>query len=715
MSIETKPENVQHLLEMQNNLNPTAESFPEWQTLQEIKPDFEKKMARFEQEQQLLSIGIMGQVKAGKSTFLNALLFDGQPILPEAATPKTANLTRITYGESPRLVVEYYTSDEWRVIEKLADTGAEHGQAKVAKELVKMTRDNGLDVAAILAKGSEQEIHANGMDDLLTRLNQFVGDNGEHTALVKMTHLYLPKEELRGYEVVDTPGMNDPVQSRTQKTRDYMGQCDVVFFLSRASQFLDQSDMNLLAEQLPSKGIKRMVLVAGQFDSAILDDGYDRASLSETEKNLKKRLGAGASKKIQELAEHREKAGNPAIAEMLKSMKEPVFASTFAHGFACWPEASWGKTMRHVYNELLELADQEWGGYEFTKDDWLRIGNFESLVASYERAREDRVAILEAQKQGCIPETLGQLYEHSHRLLEAVKARHVQLKKGDLQELRAQQKACEKRIASMNGVVAGHIDQALDKAKTAEKGLLRNLRESSAQHAKLSTRTGTETKTRSEEVSTSVWYKPWTWWDTEIRYSTYTVSYEYLNASDAAEQVRTYASMAAMDIEHGFNRLVNADQLKADLRKVLVNELDTASDDFDPEQFRSVLTHTLDSLEMPELHLDIGDMTGMISQQFSGEVSGSDEMERLRSALGLALQDVFKQLSERFEVSAGLLFEQLREIRDGLCDQLTLNVKNELAHIEDDFTRQRERLASYEQLMDDIHAILEEAKECRTA
>lgn len=42
--------------------------------------------------------------------------------------------------------------------------------------------------------------------------------------------------------------------------------------------------MDLLAEQLPAKGVKRMVLVAGQLDGAIADDGFDRASLAETEK-----------------------------------------------------------------------------------------------------------------------------------------------------------------------------------------------------------------------------------------------------------------------------------------------------------------------------------------------------------------------------------------------------------------------------------------------
>ena len=45
------------------------------------------------EEGDTLQIGIVGQVKAGKSSFLNALFFDGENILPRASTPTTAGLT----------------------------------------------------------------------------------------------------------------------------------------------------------------------------------------------------------------------------------------------------------------------------------------------------------------------------------------------------------------------------------------------------------------------------------------------------------------------------------------------------------------------------------------------------------------------------------------------------------------------------------------------
>ncbi|MBN0719663.1 dynamin family protein, partial [Pseudomonas aeruginosa] len=59
-----------------------------------------------------MNIGIVGRVKAGKSSLLNALVFDGEPILPKAATPMTAALTTITWGEVFQAKVEFYGPDD---------------------------------------------------------------------------------------------------------------------------------------------------------------------------------------------------------------------------------------------------------------------------------------------------------------------------------------------------------------------------------------------------------------------------------------------------------------------------------------------------------------------------------------------------------------------------------------------------------------------------
>ncbi len=78
--------------------SPTCSNLLAWEK------DAAIRRARCREEKRRLSIGIVGQMKAGKSTFLNHLLFGGQPLLPKAATPKTAALTRIRYGDTPRFI-----------------------------------------------------------------------------------------------------------------------------------------------------------------------------------------------------------------------------------------------------------------------------------------------------------------------------------------------------------------------------------------------------------------------------------------------------------------------------------------------------------------------------------------------------------------------------------------------------------------------------------
>ena len=78
---------------------------------------------RLKRDNEILKIGVVGQVKAGKSSFLNSLLFEGENVLPRASTPMTAGLTVLEYGEKNVFSVEYYTAKEW---EKFEDKAKEY-------------------------------------------------------------------------------------------------------------------------------------------------------------------------------------------------------------------------------------------------------------------------------------------------------------------------------------------------------------------------------------------------------------------------------------------------------------------------------------------------------------------------------------------------------------------------------------------------------------
>ncbi len=62
-------------------------------------------------------VAFVGQMKAGKSTLVNALLF-GREVLPSAATPQTAKLTCIRHAEQESVRVEFYRREEWEELEQ---------------------------------------------------------------------------------------------------------------------------------------------------------------------------------------------------------------------------------------------------------------------------------------------------------------------------------------------------------------------------------------------------------------------------------------------------------------------------------------------------------------------------------------------------------------------------------------------------------------------
>ncbi|WP_151710967.1 dynamin family protein [Acinetobacter brisouii] len=662
-----------------------------------LKEALQADIERFEEQQQTLNIAIMGQVKAGKSSFLNALLFDGKPVLPTAATPKTANLTRISYGEKPALEIEYYSQAEWAELEKLAQESGESEPVKVAKELVDMVHKAGIDVLINLQQ-QNQRIEANSLDELMTVLNEYAGNDGQYTALVKMTRLYLPNEELKGFDVIDTPGMNDPVISRTQKTKEEMARCDVVFFLSRASQFLDQSDIHLLTDQLPQGGVERLHLVAGQYDSAILDDGFNRESLKDCENNLQKRLNKRAEKELGDLAEKKRQAGYEHLADLLKNLVKPIVSSTFAHGFATWDASQWNDTMQHVFAELNEMAENDWDDYQFTQQDWQRIANFEALCEKYQTAKQEKIQILELKKQNLLPKAQEKLYEALMYLQAAIDLRMHSLNTQDISYLTQSEKQLEQRIHAISSKLEQHISTELSVIQKTVAEISKDLQKTIQQYTQLTTHTGTETHEEAYEVSTSTWYKPWTWGSSSTRYRTYTTSYEYLSASDAVEQVAQYARDCKVDIQYHFNDLIQPNKLKLNLRRALVNELNTAQADFDANQFKNILDAVVRQLDLPELNLEIGNPSRKISQNFSGKIRSSHDMQQLKQGLNQSLQEVFQLLNEKFKASAKQIEDNLLNTQHQLANKLTQGLESELSQIKQDFAEKQKALQEYADL-----------------
>lgn len=219
-------------------------------------------------ENDVLTIGVIGQMKCGKSTFLNAFVFKDD-ILPAATTPMTAALSVITYGEKKRIVAEFYTSDEWaeqsiqaKRDESEATDTLDLSKIKAAKELVAKSVKLGSSLNSYLGKTKE---------DSFEQLIEYVGAEGKYVSITKSVKIYYPHDYLKGVEIVDTPGFNDPIVSREERTKAFLAKADVVVMMLYAGRPFDATDRDIIFKNVRQCGIGKVLVGINKYDIPYCD------------------------------------------------------------------------------------------------------------------------------------------------------------------------------------------------------------------------------------------------------------------------------------------------------------------------------------------------------------------------------------------------------------------------------------------------------------
>lgn len=172
-------------------------------------------------------IAIVGAIKAGKSTLINALI--GCELASVNVTPETATLTKFRHSEKNSLRIKFYTSKEWDEIWENANSK----KAEVFLEEYKM-----LDAESVKEKyinKPQVQMEFDSLEIMKKEIARWTSSKEKEHYFVKeieigLSDLNLPAQIC----LVDTPGLNDIIDYRSKITRDYIDTANAVIICVNA-------------------------------------------------------------------------------------------------------------------------------------------------------------------------------------------------------------------------------------------------------------------------------------------------------------------------------------------------------------------------------------------------------------------------------------------------------------------------------------------------
>ncbi len=473
--------------------------------------ELEKTLKGMQAENMGLKVGIIGCVKAGKSSLLNALIFEGKDVLPKAATPMTASFTILKYAQNLSTEAQFYDEkdieelkrDHERYEKKFKEIVSEevkkleekqqgllnkakgvmggigkafskgHGEAPKQKilspeeirEKAQKIAKNELDNDAKLSASHDQyermkksgllntetldpRIQADSLEELNQKLYQFVGKEGKFMPYTKAVQISLNNPNLKDLEIIDTPGVNDPIVSREARTKALLKECDVVFVISPSNQFLTDSDMDLFDRVSSKEGIQRVYFVASQADSAVCAPSEvqnSRHHLPTALENAQKILSSSLNATMSLL-----KKKYPHQQEIFESVIKNGVILTSGVCYSLYQDfenqASWEREKEEyqlAWENLTNDYPNAFSSHE-ARENLKRLSNIDAIRGRLEEAAKEKENIISQRLQNYAKSQANNLSSLVANLLEELESEKDRIKNADLKKISEQLKEYEK-------------------------------------------------------------------------------------------------------------------------------------------------------------------------------------------------------------------------------------------------------------------------------
>lgn len=496
-----------------NNFSHDALALKQEHAIQKSE-EWQRVLDSFAEQGRVLRIGIIGRVKAGKSSMLNALLFNGNDILPKAATPMTAALTIMEYSENVSAEVDFFTQQDIEQIKKKHDAYLIELDKKIKEReqenIERIKKKKGLlDKLAPLSANEKQEccekarsqaerdmkndpsfasydqyrrikesgkslsdleqyrtISAGSVEELMNGvLNQFVGSSGAFMPFTKSVTLHIPEKGLQGLQIIDTPGINDPVTSRGERTEQLLQDCDVVLIVSPSGQFLSSEDTDLMHRVTTKEGTQQAYLIASQVDNQLF--GSESQGLSDPI-NVLERISDNLTKHARNvLAKQVQEYPSMKVAADKLSKNNVICSSSVAFSMQQRfdEQHTWDANLQHVWRNLNQKFPDVFSHEELAKNALNQLANIHQIHQIVSEVTANKEQILAQRRidfeNGKRTALQGYLKAWAERINEQIH----QIQHADVDELRKQEAELKNQQATIDANVGGVYDDLISDIK----------------------------------------------------------------------------------------------------------------------------------------------------------------------------------------------------------------------------------------------------------
>lgn len=172
-----------------------------------------------------LQIAIVGTIKAGKSTFINALFQEN--IASTDVTPETASLTKFKYSTQNKLLVKFCSREEWNDLWKSVEESENRTKTNIFRKEFEKSEAKSIE-SQYIGK-SDETIEVSNIEELKEKVKEYTSKNSKIHYFVKELTVFLNNENMpKDVTIVDTPGLDDVVDYRSKITRDYIKRANAV-------------------------------------------------------------------------------------------------------------------------------------------------------------------------------------------------------------------------------------------------------------------------------------------------------------------------------------------------------------------------------------------------------------------------------------------------------------------------------------------------------